>query len=149
MSWSFWIYSISSFRSSFFFLSLSLPFFFFSTQSSFSPSNWWLSCLTKSHRCYQLQFALSHNWLCTFKIMHICKSVLKYYNLIFYSRFPSRSLDLPLENWFLFFFFSFRSTHYQTSESHFTSTTRDNVFSGKGKEEKGREHGQGWTWRVI
>lgn len=93
-----------------------------------------------------------------FKIMRICKSVLKYYNLISYSWFfSSRPLDPSLENWFLFSFFSFRSAHNQSSESHFNmSTTWENVFilfffffSGKGKEEKGREHGREETRRVI
>lgn len=65
-----------------------------------------------------------------FKIMRICKSVLKYYNLISYSWFfSSRPLDPSLENWFLFSFFSFRSAHNQSSESHFNmSTTWENVF---------------------
>jgi len=87
------------------------------------------------------------------KIMHICKSVLKYYNLIFYSRFSSASSNSLYRKQVPF---SPRSAHCdQSLKIHifyclfffvFTSTMRDNVLWGK----EGKGNGwRGWDEEIF
>lgn len=141
MSWSFWIYSISS-----------SPFFFTSSLLSLSFSLFYsiplsIKRITIRDDSQNLISVISYNSLLHIigyvKIMHICKSVLKYYNLIFYSRFPSRPLDLLLENWFHFLFHFLFCSWSIIRIAFYVDNMRQCVFGKeKGREGKGTRTGR-------
>lgn len=92
------------------------------------------------------------------KIIHICKSVLKYYNLIFYSRHSSHPLTLPLENvapfFLLSFFFSFSSFFsfmivINRLESHLNVDNVRQCVIGQGKGREGEGIADGARRRKL